>query len=128
MSRSTLTGLNTSPSEREYVALGVELGMRGDGRGRLDYRSLSVQAGVLAQSNGSARVTIAHNGTDVLAAVKVEVGEPDVSAPGAGRVEVCVSCSNSLFPNFDERSSGDVNAVLSGALERSMRGVGGEEI
>lgn len=49
MSRSTLTGLNTSPSEREYVALGVELGMRGDGRGRLDYRSLSVQAGVLAQ-------------------------------------------------------------------------------
>lgn len=49
MSRSTLTGLNTSGSEREYVALGVELGMRGDGRGRLDYRSLSVQAGVLAQ-------------------------------------------------------------------------------
>lgn len=49
MSRSTLTGLNTSSSEREYVALGVELGMRGDGRGRLDYRSLSVQAGVLAQ-------------------------------------------------------------------------------
>ncbi|CAN0115448.1 unnamed protein product, partial [Ectocarpus fasciculatus] len=71
MSRSILTGLNTSSSEREYVALGVELGMRGDGRGRLDYRSLSVQAGVLAQSNGSARVTIAHNGTDVLAAVKV---------------------------------------------------------
>lgn len=49
MSRSTLTGLNTSSSERAYVALGVELGMRGDGRGRLDYRSLSVQAGVLAQ-------------------------------------------------------------------------------
>ena len=49
MSRSTLTGLDTSTSEREYVALGVELGMRGDGRGRLDYRSLSVQAGVLAQ-------------------------------------------------------------------------------
>lgn len=49
MSRSTLTGLNTSTSEREYVALGVELGMRGDGRGRLDYRALSVQAGVLAQ-------------------------------------------------------------------------------
>ncbi|CAM9972971.1 unnamed protein product, partial [Ectocarpus sp. 12 AP-2014] len=128
MSRSTLTGLNTSSSEREYVALGVELGMRGDGRGRLDYRSLSVQAGVLAQSNGSARVTIAHNGTDVLAAVKVEVGEPGLEAPGAGRVEVCVSCSNSLFPKFDERSSGDVNAVLSGALERSMRGVGGLDL
>lgn len=58
--------------------------------------------------------------------IKVEVGEPGLEAPGAGRVEVCVSCSNSLFPKFDERSSGDVNAVLSGALERSMRGVGGE--
>lgn len=49
MSRSTLIGLNTSTSERRYVTLGVELGMRGDGRGRLDYRTLSVQAGVLAQ-------------------------------------------------------------------------------
>lgn len=49
MSRSVLTGLNTSRSERKYVSLGVELDMRGDGRGRLDYRSLSVQAGVLAQ-------------------------------------------------------------------------------
>ena len=57
---------------------------------------------------------------------QVEVGEPDLDAPGAGRVEVCVSCSNSLFPKFDDRSSGDVNAVLSGALERSMRGVGGK--
>lgn len=57
MSRSTLTGLNTSTSERQYVALGVELGTRGDGRGRLDYRTLSVQAGVLAQvgSNSSSR-------------------------------------------------------------------------
>lgn len=54
------------------------------------------------------------------------MGEPDLAAPNAGRVEVCVSCSNSLFPKFDERSSGDVNAVLSGALERSMRGVGGK--
>lgn len=57
-------------------------------------------------------------------ALQVEVGEPDVATPNRGRVEVCVSCSNSLFPKFDERSSGDVNAVLSGALERSIRGVG----
>lgn len=58
--------------------------------------------------------------------LQVEVGEPDLAAPERGRVEVSVSCSNSLFPKFDERSSGDVNAVLSGALERSMQGVGGE--
>ena len=57
MSRSTLTGLNTSASEREYTALGVELGMRGDGRGRLDYRTLSVQAAVLAQV-GPVRVDV----------------------------------------------------------------------
>lgn len=63
---------------------------------------------------------------DRIDSTQVEVGEPDLAAPGAGRVEVCVSCSNSLFPKFDERSSGDVNAVLSGALERSMRGVGGK--
>lgn len=49
MSRSILSGLNTSQSEKQYVSLGVELGTRGDGRGRLDYRTLSVQASVLAQ-------------------------------------------------------------------------------
>ncbi|CAM9524218.1 unnamed protein product [Choristocarpus tenellus] len=128
MSRSALTGLNTSKSEREYVTLGVELGIRGDGRGRLDYRAVAVQAGVLPQSNGSARVTIAHNGTDVLAAVKVEVGEPEVGFPSRGRVVVCVECSNSLFPKFDERASGDINAMLSGGLERSMRGSEGIDL
>lgn len=46
--------------------------------------------------------------------------------PKRGRVEVCVECSNSLFPKFGERSSAEVNAVLSRALERSMRGAGGE--
>lgn len=56
------------------------------------------------------------------------MGEPDLATPDQGRVEVCVACSNSLFPKFDERSSGDINAVLSGALERSMRGVGGETL
>lgn len=49
MSRSSLAGLNISASEREFVKLGVKLDTRGDGRGRLDYRTLSVQAGVLAQ-------------------------------------------------------------------------------
>lgn len=65
MSRSTLTGLNTSSSEREYVSLGVELGMRGDGRGKLDYRTLSVQAGVLAQ------VTLGHRERMALAPAAV---------------------------------------------------------
>lgn len=54
------------------------------------------------------------------------MGEPDLATPGAGRVEVCVSCSNSLFSKFGDRSSADIDAVLSGALGRSMRGVGGE--
>lgn len=58
--------------------------------------------------------------------VQVEVGEPEIGFPRKGRVEVCVSCSNSLFPTFDERSSGEVNAFLGGALARSMRGVGGK--
>ncbi|CAM9768223.1 unnamed protein product, partial [Discosporangium mesarthrocarpum] len=128
MSRSALTGLNTSKSEREYVTLGVELGIRGDGRGRFDYRAVAVQAGVLAQTNGSARVTIAHNGTDVLVAVKVDVGEPEIAFPSRGRVEVCAECSNSLFPKFDERASGDINAMLGGALERSMRGAEGIDL
>ncbi|KAG5181267.1 ribosomal protein S5 domain 2-type protein [Tribonema minus] len=91
-----------------------------DGRGWLDYRSISVQGEVLPQANGSARITIAHGGTEVLAAVKIETGVPSADAPHEGRVEVCVECSNSLFPTFDDRSGGDVNAALSLMLARTV--------
>ena len=69
-----------SAAERSFVELGVAQNVRNDGRERLDYRPLSIDSGVLPQTYGSSRVTIGkgivggNGGTDVIAAIKAEVG------------------------------------------------------
>jgi exosome complex RNA-binding protein Rrp42 (RNase PH superfamily) len=69
-----------SAAERGYVQLGVAQGVRNDGRAAMDCRPVTVDAGVLPHANGSARVTLGKGliggsgGTDVVAAIKAEVG------------------------------------------------------
>ncbi|CAM9562876.1 unnamed protein product [Chrysoparadoxa australica] len=118
MSKAILAGLKTSDAERRYTALGVAQDLRRDGRGKLDYRPITVVSDVLPQANGSSRVTLGHDGTDVIASVKVEIGEPKHGSPDKGWIEVSVDVSNSLFPTFDDRSSEDVRAALGGILQR----------
>eukprot|EP00753_Platysulcus_tardus_P013573 PLAT3798.1.p2 GENE.PLAT3798.1~~PLAT3798.1.p2 ORF type:complete len:326 (+),score=167.55 PLAT3798.1:95-979(+) len=62
---------------------GVEAGIRADGRGRLDYRHVSADVGVLAGCNGSARVALPISGSDVLVSVKAELSTPE--SRGLGR-------------------------------------------
>ncbi len=63
------------------------MGIRADGRGCFESRNVVVDAGVLPQANGSAKVKLEGGGEDtvVLAAVKAEVGEPCADAPQNGK-------------------------------------------
>ena len=88
--------LQISAAEISYLRQGVEQNIRTDGRNRLDYRAITMESGVLPQSNGSARITIGNGETDLLASVKVEVGEPAVDEPNKGRIEVSVECLASV--------------------------------
>ncbi|KAI8930361.1 ribosomal protein S5 domain 2-type protein [Entophlyctis helioformis] len=67
-------------SERDYITKGVEAGIRADGRSPLDCRKVVLETGMITQASGSCRVAI-DDGTDVLAGVKVQVGDVE------GRVE-----------------------------------------
>ncbi len=64
-----------------------QVGIRADGRRCFDSRSIVVDAGILPQANGSAKVKLEGGGEDtvVLAAVKAEVGEPRADAPHSGK-------------------------------------------
>ncbi len=64
-----------------------QVGIRADGRRCFDSRSVVVNAGILPQANGSAKVKLEGGGEDtvVLAAVKAEVGEPHADAPQNGK-------------------------------------------
>eukprot|EP00310_Coccolithus_braarudii_P017146 CAMPEP_0183336166 /NCGR_PEP_ID=MMETSP0164_2-20130417/4231_1 /TAXON_ID=221442 /ORGANISM="Coccolithus pelagicus ssp braarudi, Strain PLY182g" /LENGTH=350 /DNA_ID=CAMNT_0025505639 /DNA_START=11 /DNA_END=1062 /DNA_ORIENTATION=- len=78
-----------SAAEVEYTLRGVTQDMRDDGRGRLDFRSISIDVGLFPQCAGSARVQLGSN--DVLVGVVAELDEPDAATPSAGRVTVTVS-------------------------------------
>lgn len=112
--------LQISASEQQYVAEGIAADVRADGRPRLAYRSLAVETSLLAQSNGSARVTLEHSGTDVLASVKLEVTAPRPEAPDAGVVTVAVSCSPSVSAKLAGRAAEELNVELSQQLTRLL--------
>lgn len=112
--------IKISPSEKQFIIDGIKQNMRNDGRSRLDYRSFTVETGIVSQANGSARVKLADN-TEVLVGVKVEIGEPDPDFPDQGRLEVQVECSPSASLEFEGRGADEMNAVLSAMLRNLLQ-------
>ena len=79
---------------------------------------LTVEGGLLPQANGSARVTLTHGGTEVLAAVKLELGPPDEGAPDVGTIECSVDCWGASAAQLRGRGGAEVNAELAASLNR----------
>lgn len=76
-----------SAAEASYIRDSLVLAdpIRTDGRGLHDFRPFSLLTGVAPQANGSARVLLGAGGaagTEVVTAVRLEVGSP---ATGAGQ-------------------------------------------
>jgi len=112
-----------SHGERDFIRLGVEQGIRNDGRSGSEFRSLQVDVGVLPQCFGSARVTIARNvvgggGTDITVAIKAEIITPSQESPNQGKIEVNVECNSILFTGMSHSRDvrEELNAELSGIL------------
>ena len=61
---------------------------RADGRSRFDYRPMEIECDVVIHANGSARLRLAN--TDILVAVKAEIGTPTIDKPLEGRLEFFV--------------------------------------
>ncbi len=72
-----------------YILEGVAANIRGDGRGKDDFRPFSLNlTSAFSNTNGAARVQLS-GGTDVVVGVKLEVGAPRPDTPEQGRLEVC---------------------------------------
>ncbi|KAI8139358.1 ribosomal protein S5 domain 2-type protein [Fennellomyces sp. T-0311] len=109
-----------SPAEKVYITQGVESDCRADGRGRLEYRHLVLESGLLSQTSGSARGRLGDS--DVLVGVKVEIGEIEHGQPNQGRVVCNVECSPSASQQFEGRGADEINNTLTLALERFVTG------
>ncbi|KAI8092767.1 ribosomal protein S5 domain 2-type protein [Halteromyces radiatus] len=109
-----------SPAEKSYIEQGIEQDCRADGRGRLEYRHIVLESGLLSQASGSARCRLGDS--DVLVGVKVEIGEVDQENPNVGRIVCNVECSPSASQQFEGRGADDINNTLTLSLDRLYNG------
>lgn len=60
----------TARTEKKFIEASCDHGVRSDGRDLFDVRCMSVELGVLPQSNASCRLSIG-TGTDLICSLKV---------------------------------------------------------
>lgn len=110
-----------SDAQKAFIVDGVSKDVRCDGRQQRQTRDVEITCGVIAHAAGSSRVRV--GGTDVIVAVKAEIGTPALETPELGICEFSVECSPVASPAFRGRGGDDLSAELSSALEKSY-GVG----
>ena len=113
-----MAGISVGDAERRYITAGAEQNVRNDGRTRQDIRRVEVQLGVIPNATGSARIRL--GGTDIIVAVKAEIGIPQAERPDAGILKFHVECSPVASPAFRGRGGEELGSEISRALERSM--------
>lgn len=112
--------MSLSPYERDFVLDGIDQDLRVDGRGRLDHRAMTLELGTTPQATGSARLRLGD--TDVMVAVKADIGTPPAGYPTHGRLSCAVELSASADPAYEGRGGEKAGAELSRALERGLLG------
>jgi exosome complex component RRP42 len=106
---------------KEYIGQLISKNMREDGRDLLEYRKpIKVEYGISSKSSeGSARVLIGE--TEVVAGVKMELGEPFSDTPDDGVLMVGAELLPLSNPEF-ESGPPDVQAVeLARVVDRGIR-------
>ncbi|KAJ3672974.1 hypothetical protein LUZ60_006348 [Juncus effusus] len=109
-----------SKGEKNFIKGGIEQDLRSDGRTRLQFRSISVETGVIPQASGSARVRL--GATEVIASIKAELGRPNGLQPDKGKVSIFVDCSPTAAPIFEGRGGEELSTELSTALQQCLLG------
>lgn len=110
--------MSISSNERQYIAEGIGLDIRNNGRQRVDYRHFDLKTGVIPHANGSARITL--DTTDIIVTVMLEIGAPDDDKPNQGKIMCSVDCTASAGQEFENKGAQFINSMLSAQLQKIM--------
>ncbi len=94
-------------------------GKRFDSRGLLDFREIEISGDVSNKSEGSARVKIGK--TEVIAGVKLSVGEPYPDSPNKGNLMVSGDLLPLASPKFESGPPGFNAIELPRLVDRAVR-------
>jgi len=104
----------------DYIITLVQKGLRDDGRDFKEYRPIKIEYGVSAKSaEGSARVKIGD--TEVIAGVKMEIGEPFPDSPDEGVLIVNAELIPMASPEFESGPPRIDSIELSRVTDRCIR-------
>lgn len=105
---------------RQHIINLLQKNLREDGRKPTDYRKISVEYGIAPKSaEGSARVRIGE--TEVIAGVKLEIGEPYPDKPNEGTLMVTAELLPLSSPEF-ESGPPDIKSIeLARVVDRGIR-------
>ena len=105
--------------KRDFIAKLAEQGKRIDSRKFDEYRKIEIETNVINKAEGSARVKIGN--TQVLAGIKMEVGEPYSDSPDVGVLTTAAELIPMASPDF-ESGPPDENAIeLARVVDRGVR-------
>ncbi|MEM4662643.1 MAG: exosome complex protein Rrp42 [Candidatus Diapherotrites archaeon] len=97
----------------------ISKGKRLDGRTMTEYRPISIQFDFSKNADGSCRVKIGD--TDVIAGVKMEIGEPYPDSPEEGSISVGAEFTPMASPIFETGPPDEYSIELARVVDRCIR-------
>ena len=104
---------------KDYIYKTLTEKKRIDGRDLLEYRKIEIQTGFVEVAEGSARVKLGN--TDVLAGVKMSVGEPFPDTPEMGVMTTNAELIPMASPTFEAGPPDENSIELSRVVDRGLR-------
>lgn len=105
--------------KKDYIVGLLQQGKRVDGRAFDQFRSVSVERGIIQTANGSALVKI--GATQVLVGVKIEKGEPFPDRPEEGILVVNAELLPLASPTFEPGPPDEDAIELARVVDRGIR-------
>ena len=114
-----MTDITISRIRQKQIAQLLSSGKRLDGRRLLDYRPIQIETGIIEKAEGSARVRLGK--TEVIAGVKIEIGEPFPDRPDEGVLTTNAEFVPLASPEFEAGPPTEDSVELARVVDRGIR-------
>ncbi len=105
--------------QKQFITGLASRKMRIDKRAQEEFRDISIETGVIAKAEGSARVKLGK--TEVIAGVKMDVGTPFADRPDEGVLMVGAEFSPIASPDFEKGPPAEGAIELARVVDRGIR-------
>jgi exosome complex component RRP42 len=109
----------TPTIKKDYLAKLAENGKRADGRNFDQFRDIEIEIDVVSKAEGSARVKIGN--TQVIAGIKMDVGEPYPDSPDSGVMSTAAELIPLASPDFEAGPPRADAIELARVVDRGIR-------